>query len=204
MYSKCYLFLKVSPSSRCPLQLQKSVHLGQDIVPNFFFATSSWVCYQFIPADRFAYSLAMIAHFTKSFKSAIERITPSQIPAIAVGQPLIPLAEQTQWTLGEMYNEDQCVIMFGGLYVEMTAFSMLGLVYYICNYVVFSLWELSEKPTFPSISRSVKVDFTNTTVLCTGSYQLRQMALCTSSRHVWTAMQASRCVHIQNSAVARL
>ena len=71
----------------------------------------------------------MIAHFKKLFKSAVERITPSQIPVIAVDQPLIPLAEQTQWTLGEMYNEDQYVIMFGGLYIEMTALNMLGLVY---------------------------------------------------------------------------
>ena len=63
------------------------------------------------------------------FKSAVERITPSQIPAIAVDQPLIPLAEQTQWTLGKMYNEDQYVIMLGRLYIKMTALKMLGLVY---------------------------------------------------------------------------
>ena len=71
----------------------------------------------------------MITHFMKLFKSAVERITPSQIPAISVDQPLIPLAEQTQWTLGEMYNEDQYVIMLGGLYIEMKALKMLGLVY---------------------------------------------------------------------------
>ena len=51
------------------------------------------------------------------------------MPEIDVDQPLIPLAEQTQWTLGEMYNEDQYVIMLGGLYIEMTALKMLGLVY---------------------------------------------------------------------------
>ena len=71
----------------------------------------------------------MMAHFMKLFKSAVERITPSQMPEINVDQPLIPLAEQTQWTLGEMYNEDQYVIMLGGLYIEMTALKMLGLVY---------------------------------------------------------------------------
>ena len=72
-----------------------------------YFATSSWACHQFIAADRSAHSLAMIAHFMKLFKSAVERITPSQMPEFAVDHPLIPLAEQTQWTLGEMYNEDQ-------------------------------------------------------------------------------------------------
>ena len=68
-----------------------------------------------------------MAHFMK--KSAVERITPSQIPAIAVDQLLIPLAKQTQWTLGEMRNEDQYVIMLGGFYIEMTALKMLALVY---------------------------------------------------------------------------
>ena len=81
----------------------------------------------------------MIAHFMKLFKSAVERITSSQMPEFAVDHPLIPLAEQTQWILGEMYNEDQYVIMLGGLYIEMTALKMLGLVYYICNSAVFSL-----------------------------------------------------------------
>ena len=70
-----------------------------------------------------------MAHFMKLFKSAVERITPSQIPAIAVDQPLIPLAKQTQWTLGEMRNEDQYVIMPGGFYIEMTALKMFELVY---------------------------------------------------------------------------
>ena len=71
----------------------------------------------------------MIAHFMKLFKSAVERRNPSQIPAIAVDQTLISLAEQTQWAQGEMYNEEQYVIMFGGLYIKMTALKMLGLVY---------------------------------------------------------------------------
>ena len=71
----------------------------------------------------------MISYFMKLFKSDVERITPSQIPAIAVEQPPIPMAEQTQWTLGEMYNEDQYVIMLGGLPIEMAALQMFGLVY---------------------------------------------------------------------------
>ena len=69
----------------------------------------------------------MIAYFMKLFKSAVKRITPSQIPVIAVDQLLIPLA--AQWTQGEMCNEDQYVTMLGALYIEMTALKMLGLVY---------------------------------------------------------------------------
>ena len=71
----------------------------------------------------------MIAHFMKVFKSAVERITAYQIPAIAVDQPLILLAEQTQRTIGEMFNEDQYIIMLNGLHIEMSAVKLLGLVY---------------------------------------------------------------------------
>ena len=93
-----------------PLQLHKPVHIGQDTVPQnpprhlVMSLPSFHSCRSFFEND---YYLAMIAHFMKVFKSAVERITPYQIPAIAVDQPLILLAEQTQWTLGEMYNEDQ-------------------------------------------------------------------------------------------------
>ena len=44
----------------------------------------------------------MIARLMKLLESAVEGITPSEIPAIAVDQPLIPSAKQTQWTLDEM------------------------------------------------------------------------------------------------------
>jgi len=52
----------------------------------------------------------------------------SQIPVIAVDQLLFPLAKQIQWKLGEMYDEDQYVILLGGLRIVMAALnvSMLG------------------------------------------------------------------------------
>ena len=74
-------------------------------------------------------SLATIDHFMILFKSAVGRITPSLIPAIAVNQPLMPLAEHTHWTLGEMYDKDQYFIMLGVLHIKMAALKMLGLVY---------------------------------------------------------------------------
>ena len=58
--------------------------------------------------------------------SAVEHIDPSQIPVFAVDHPLLSLARQIQWTLDEMYNEDQYVLMLGGLHIEMTACKMLG------------------------------------------------------------------------------
>ena len=62
----------------------------------------------------------MIAHFMKLFKSAVARITPSQIPVIALDQPVIPSTEQTQWTH---------VIILGRLHIEMAALKVLGLVF---------------------------------------------------------------------------
>ena len=111
MYCKCYLFQKGSPSCSCSLQLDKPLHLGQDTLHQNFLCHLVMSLPSFHSCRSFfenAHSLAMIAHFMKLFKSAVERITPSQIPVIAVDQPLIPLVEQTQWTLGEMYNEDKC------------------------------------------------------------------------------------------------
>lgn len=73
-----------------------------------------------------AQSLAMIAHSMKVIKSAVQHINPSQILVIAVDQPLFTLAKQIQWKLGEIYNEDQYLIMLGGLHIETAAFKMLG------------------------------------------------------------------------------
>ena len=72
------------------------------------------------------HSLAMIAHSMKVIKSAVQHINPSQIPVIAVDQPLFALAKQIQWMFGAVYNEDQFVVMLGGLHIEMAAFNMLG------------------------------------------------------------------------------
>ena len=72
-----------------------------------------------------AHSLAMIAHSMKVVKMAIQHVNPSQVPVIALDQPLFALAKQIQWSLVE-YNEDRFVVMLGGLHIEMAAFKMLG------------------------------------------------------------------------------
>ena len=80
--------------------------LGRILCLKIFFATSWWDCHHFIPVDlRFehAHLLALLAHFTKLFKSAIGGIATSQIAAIAVDQPLIPLtwtnSVDTRWNV---------------------------------------------------------------------------------------------------------
>ena len=46
-----------------------------------------------------AYSLAMIAHAINVISSAVKHLNPSQIPVVAVDQPLFALAKQIQWKL---------------------------------------------------------------------------------------------------------
>ena len=102
MYSAGYIFLKGSPRCSYPLQLHKPVHLGQNTVPKNLLChvsinlPSFRSCRSFFENDHL---LAIIAHFRKLFISAVERITPSKVLAIAVDQLLIPFAKQTHWTL---------------------------------------------------------------------------------------------------------
>ena len=76
MYSKCCLFLKGSPSSSCPLQLHKPVHLGQDTVPKILLYHVVVSLPSFYSRRSFfenAYSLGMITHFMKLLKSAVKK-----------------------------------------------------------------------------------------------------------------------------------
>ena len=72
-----------------------------------------------------AHSLAMIAHSMKVVKMVIHHVNRSQVPVIALDQPLFALAKQLQWSLAE-FNEDRFVVMLRGLHIEMAAFKMLG------------------------------------------------------------------------------
>ena len=36
------------------------------------------------------------------------------------------LAKQVQWNWPDKYDEDKCVVMFGGLHIEMAALKILG------------------------------------------------------------------------------
>ena len=73
-----------------------------------------------------AHSLAMIAYSMSVIRAAVAHFNPSQTPVIAVDQPLFALAEEIQWRLGGVYDEDRFVFMLGGLHVEMANWKMLG------------------------------------------------------------------------------
>lgn len=72
-----------------------------------------------------AHSVATIKHAMGSFKEAVGFLNPGQTPVIAVDQPLYALAKQIQWQWPE-YGEEEFIIMFGGLHIEMAALRSLG------------------------------------------------------------------------------
>lgn len=57
---------------------------------------------------------AMIRHGMNVLKQAITFLNPSQIPVIALDQPLFALAKMVQWKWPETHGEDKYVVMFGG------------------------------------------------------------------------------------------
>ena len=73
-----------------------------------------------------AKSVAMIRHSMDVINTAVANLNPGQIPVITVDQPLYALAKQIQWRWPETHGEDQFVILFGGLHIEMAALKTLG------------------------------------------------------------------------------
>ena len=65
-----------------------------------------------------AHSMAMTKYSMDIVKTSVQYLNPGQIPVLAADQPLFALAKQIQWTWPATH-EDQFVIMFGGLHIEM-------------------------------------------------------------------------------------
>ncbi|KAG1692631.1 Lysosome membrane protein 2 [Nymphon striatum] len=59
-------------------------------------------------------------------KNAVEHLNPGQTPVVTFDQPLFALAKQIQWKWPASYGEDQLVVVFGGLHIEMAALRTLG------------------------------------------------------------------------------
>jgi len=74
-----------------------------------------------------AHTVAMIRHSMDVVKNAVKRLNPVQTPVVTFDQPLFALAKQIQWKWPESFGEDQIVVMFGGLHIEMVALDTGGL-----------------------------------------------------------------------------
>ena len=66
-----------------------------------------------------AHSVATIKHSMDIVKTSVHYLNPGQIPVLAADQPLFALTKQIQWTWPATHGEDQFVIMFGVLHIEM-------------------------------------------------------------------------------------
>ena len=64
-------------------------------------------------------SVAMIKHSMEIVRAAVQHLNPSQVPILALDQPLYALAKLIQWTWPTSLGEDHFVLMLGGLHIEM-------------------------------------------------------------------------------------
>ena len=60
----------------------------------------------------------MIKHSMDIVKTSVQNLNPGQIPVLDADQPLFATAKQIQWTWPATHREDQFVIMFGGLHIQ--------------------------------------------------------------------------------------
>ena len=61
----------------------------------------------------------MIKHSMDIVKTLVQYLNPGRIAVLASDQLLFALAKQMQWRRPATHGEDQFVIMFGGLHIEM-------------------------------------------------------------------------------------
>lgn len=73
-----------------------------------------------------AATAAMIKHGMDVLREATQFLNPGQLPVVAVDAPLYALAKFVQWRWPCTHGEDQYVIMFGGLHVEMAVWKTIG------------------------------------------------------------------------------
>ena len=59
-------------------------------------------------------------------KKAVDILNPGQVPINTVDQPLFTIAKQIQENWTASHGEDQFIVMFGGLHIEVAAFKTIG------------------------------------------------------------------------------
>ena len=75
-----------------------------------------------------AHSAAMMAYAMILSAKAIQHLHPGQIPVITMDQPLYSIAKQIQWTWPDTFGEDKCVVVMGGLHIEMNVMKLLRVI----------------------------------------------------------------------------
>ncbi len=68
----------------------------------------------------------MICHTFDLILDATNHLNPGQPPVLACDQPVFAVAKKCQWAFTEKYGEQNIVVMFGGLHIEMTLMKCIG------------------------------------------------------------------------------
>ena len=97
-----------------------------------------------LPLFRYqSHSVATIKHVMDKVRDTVAFLNPGQTHVICADQPLYALAKQIQWHWPEKYGEDKFVLVFGGLHIEMAAFSSIGnLLIRVVDGQVYSLMQV--------------------------------------------------------------
>ena len=66
-----------------------------------------------------ATSISMIKHGSDIIKMVTQYLNPGQLPVLTVDEPLFALAKYIQWSRPTEYGEDNFLVMFWGLHIEM-------------------------------------------------------------------------------------
>lgn len=69
---------------------------------------------------------AMISHSLNIVKDAVKELNPDQVPFVTMDQPLYAIAKKLQWDYPDIHGEDKCVVLLGGLHIEMAILKCLG------------------------------------------------------------------------------
>ncbi len=73
-----------------------------------------------------SWTAAMISHSLSIVRDSVNKLNPDQVPFVTMDQPLYAIAKKLQWDYPESHGEDKCVILLGGLHIEMTVLKCLG------------------------------------------------------------------------------
>ena len=71
-------------------------------------------------------SIAMLRHSLDIILSSVRALNGTQIPVVAVDQPLFALCKLIQWNWPDRYGEDHFVIMFGAFHIEQAWLRLIG------------------------------------------------------------------------------
>ena len=73
-----------------------------------------------------AASISMVKHGLDIIKMVTQYLNPGQLPVLTFQEPIFALAKYIQWSRPTEYGEDNFLVMFGRLHIEMNSWKAFG------------------------------------------------------------------------------